>query len=125
MAESALVKYVQATHYLDWINRLQGKSNKRLIKSSPLWKLNPILVEGLMRVGGKLGNAAFSFDAKHPVTLPENSSLIQLIIDQYHCHIVAHSDLNITLNALRQRFWIEIRRVNPRRVIARCLFCIR
>ena len=84
MDEIALVKYVQTTHYSHWINHLQGKSNKRLIKSSPLWKLNSILVEGLMRVGGRLGNAPFSFDAKHPVILPENSSLTQPIIDYYH-----------------------------------------
>ena len=125
MAEIALVKYVQATHYSDWINHLQGKSNKRLIKSSPLWKLNPILVEGLMRVGGRLGNASFSFDTKHPVILPENSSLTQLIIEHYHCHNVAHSGVNTTLNALRQRFWIENGRVTTRIVLAKCLFCIR
>ena len=125
MAEIALVKYVQATHYSDWINHLQGKSNKRLIKSFPLWKLNPILVEELMRVGGRLGNASFNFDTKHPVILPENSSLTQLIIDHYHCHNVAHSGVNTTLNAFRQRFWIENGRVTTRRVLAKCLFCIR
>ena len=125
MAEIALVKYVQATNYSDWINHLKRKSNKMIIKSSPLWKLNPILVEGLMRVGGRLGNAAFSFDAKHPVILPENSSLTQLIIDHYHCHNVAHSGMNTKLNALRQRFWIENGRVAIWRVLAKCLFCIR
>ena len=72
MAEIALMKYVRATHYSEWINHLQGKSNKRLIKSSPLWKLNPILVKKFIRVGGRLGNAAFSFNAKHPVILTEN-----------------------------------------------------
>ena len=125
MAEIALVKYVQATHYSDWINHLQGQSNKRLIKSSPLWKLNPILVEGLMRVGGRLGNASFSFDTKHPVILSKNLSLTQLIIDHFHCHNVAHSGVNTTLNALQQRFWIENGRVTPPRVLAKCLFCIR
>ena len=73
-----------------------------------------------MRVGGRLGYAACSFDAKHPVILPQNLSWTQLVIDQYDCHSVVLSGVNFTLNASQQRFF-QNGKVSTRRAVAKCL----
>lgn len=47
----------------------QGAS---LPKSSPLCHLNPILDEGLLRVGGRLKGSTLSEEQKHPIILPKD-----------------------------------------------------
>ena len=72
-----------------------------------LYKLVPILADGVLRVGGRLENANLAFDLKHPIILPYSSYLTQLIIiiEQAHSQYMGHCGDNTTLNNLCQRFW--------------------
>ena len=70
-----------------------------------LRKLNPILVKGVLRVGGRLSNSLLSEEERHPIILPKDSNFTKLIIDC--CHIQsAHLGAQITLASVRKRFWI-------------------
>ena len=124
-AEAVLVKYVQAKEYPDWMNYLTGKTTRKVKESSSLWKLSPFLQDGLIKVGGRLGNSPFSYEIKHPTILPQNSSLTSLVINYHHSTKVAHSGVNATLNSVRKLYWVENGRATTRRILKECLFCVR
>ena len=50
-------------------------------KNSCLRKLCPILVQGLICVGGRLQRSPFSLDVKHPIILPKKHHVTHLIIN--------------------------------------------
>ncbi|XP_070566165.1 uncharacterized protein [Ptychodera flava] len=55
-AEDAIMQYVQRKHFPDEMALLQKKEQVR--RYSPLYKLDPILDEGIIRVGGRLERAS-------------------------------------------------------------------
>ena len=121
--ELYLIKYVQSCVYKDEMYLLeQGRLVNRV---SRLYKLNPILVQGILRVGGRLDNAVLDYDLKHPIILPDMNHLTTLIIRDAHAHSAGHCGVRITLNILCQRFWILNAKVAVRRVIGNCVTCKR
>ena len=85
-------------------------------------KLNPFLDDGVLRVGGRLSKASICYNAKHPVILPNNHHLSDLMIVQHH-HQVGHSGMGHTWTSLRQKFWIIKGGAAVRKVIGNCVFC--
>ena len=72
---------------------LEGTTKPRksqVKKSSKIFKLDPQLTDGLLRVGGRLEKAPFQLDAKHPIILPVSHHVVRLIIEFYH-HASGHS----------------------------------
>ena len=92
--------------------------------SSPryLLKLKPILVDGVLRVGGRLDKAPVDFSVRHPVILPSDSHFTALLILHHH-QLVGHSGMGHTWASLRQSYWIVKGSVTVRRVIGNCVFC--
>ena len=64
-AEKSLLQYVQRHHFPEEISMLE--KGKTPVKSSRLRKLDPILVDGVLRVGGRLNKTA----------MPKNSYTLQ------------------------------------------------
>ena len=57
------------------------KLNKEVKKYSVLGNLRPVLVDGVLRVGGRLQKAVvLSWDEKHPMVLPKRHHVSQLIV---------------------------------------------
>ena len=97
-AEVEVIKYVQRLFFPRELNALMTEaqqrhsisrvSGKRLSDGSyvsPLRKLNPIAVNGLIRVGGRLNNAeAIDCFMKHPIVLPTKHHVTHMIIRHYH-----------------------------------------
>ena len=54
------------------------------LSKSPLAKLKPFVNDGVLRVGGRLDRADLSYDAKHPMKLPGEYRVTEMIILQYH-----------------------------------------
>uniref|UniRef100_H2YFC4 Integrase zinc-binding domain-containing protein n=1 Tax=Ciona savignyi TaxID=51511 RepID=H2YFC4_CIOSA len=74
-------------------------------RSRPLFRLRPILMKGVLRVGGRLELSSFDNDVKHPIILPSRHVGTSLLVN--HCHVVAgHSGTQHVLAAIRERFWI-------------------
>ena len=86
-------------------------------------KLHPLLDEfGILRVGGRLENALISYEAKHPVVLPYQHHVTNLIISQHH-QITCHLGQEYVLSSLRQHYWIIKGRSAVRRVLSKCFQC--
>ncbi|GFV28264.1 integrase catalytic domain-containing protein [Trichonephila clavipes] len=71
---------------------------------------------GLVRVGGRLQNSQLRFNSKHPIILPSQHSISELLIMEQH---IAHLHAGPTLLAhvLRQSHWI----VGSRKLINKCI----
>ena len=103
---------------------LQSIKKKNLKVASSLYWLNPILEDGILRVGECLENALIDQDAKHPIILPNKHHLTTLIIERYHRDLSQSGGEHVLL-CIRQRSWIVRGHVAVRRVIGRCLKCQR
>ena len=71
----ALIKFVQSQIFDKEINALDNK--RSIAATSQLKSLNPILIDGMLRVGGRLENA--NSVENHPIILP-NHHLTRLVI---------------------------------------------
>ena len=100
-----------------------AKPNKAQVKkSSRIFKLDPQLTDGLLRVGGRLQKSPLQLDAKHPIILPASHHVVRLIISFYH-HTSGHSGTEHVLSMIRERFWIVKARAAVKRVLHDCFSC--
>ncbi|XP_066910509.1 uncharacterized protein [Clytia hemisphaerica] len=85
-------------------------------------KKNLFLGGEVYRWKGRLNNAPIPFDAKHPIWLPTNSPLVDLLIKQAHDKVM-HNGQRETLNELRSQFQIPRLRQRVRHFIYKCTIC--
>ena len=89
-----------------------------------IYKLNPFMENGFIRVGGRLHNAPIKIDPRHLNILPKKHHVVNLIIDYYH-RASGHSGAEYTLSLLRQSYWIISTRSIVRNIINKCFNCRR
>ncbi|KAJ8035403.1 hypothetical protein HOLleu_22626 [Holothuria leucospilota] len=113
-AERGVVKYVQSQCFQPIIDYLksQSKGVYKRCKFKTIRKLNPILIDGVLRVGGRLENAPLADDVKHPIILPSMHHVTDLVIEHHHL-LVGHSGAGSTWSSLREKYWggVSVRRV--------------
>ncbi|GFW61081.1 integrase catalytic domain-containing protein [Trichonephila clavipes] len=103
-AEETIIRWVQGFYFQEEIRSI--KKQISLPPKSPLRSLHPFIDEhGLVRVGGRLQNSQLQFNSKHPIILPSQHSISELLIKEQH---IAHLHAGPTLLAhvLRQSHWI-------------------
>lgn len=97
-AALVLIKVAQREAFgeeLKWFNQT---SQQKLTKTHKMYELDPSLEDGVLRVGGRLRRSSLEF--KHPVILPKEGIIMQLILD--HCHKgTQHQGQGQMLNKLR------------------------
>lgn len=119
-----------------WIRTIQNSSFKEemaelhtrqsLTKhNNKLNSLSPFLdIYGILRVGGRLHNASESYDARHPILLPADSQLSELLVEYEHRRLI-HAGPQQLIASLRRNYWIlGIRRI-VQRIIFNCNPCYR
>ena len=93
-AEYNVIEYVQQTCFTEELAFVS--KNKRLPKTSPLHKLNPIVFSALLRVDGRPDGILFPYDLKHSIILPECHFLTELIIRDTYEQEAGHCGVNAT-----------------------------
>lgn len=123
-AEKTILRCVQRKYFSEEIAVLQEPRSKQtcIKKSSPLSKLDPILKDGLLLVGGRLRHAAIPENAKHPVILPKGIHVTSIIIQYYHI-ISGHLGREYMLALLRRKYWIIQANSAVRKLLSRCVRC--
>ena len=122
-AETELIKLLQRAHFPGVF--AQPKNAEQIaakILPRYLQNLHPVILDGVLRVGGLLGRALVEFDFKHPVILPQRSHFTELVIRKHHA-LVGHSGASHTWAFLRQNFWIIKRGAAVRSSIGHCVLC--
>ena len=108
-AEEVIIKLVQNQSFkedMQTLRRVTEETQDKKIavkKCSNIYKLDPFMESGFIRVGGRLHNAPIKIDAKHPIILPKKHHVVNLIIDYYH-RASGHSGVEYTLSLLRQGY---------------------
>ncbi|XP_058827074.1 uncharacterized protein LOC131687050 [Topomyia yanbarensis] len=116
-----LVRRIQQQYFANEIRQLEtvGKVNRK----SKLRYLHPTLVDGIIRVGGRLHNAAIPVDGRHPIVLPKHR-FTDMIATREH-HKTLHAGPSLLLSSLRQRFWPLGGRNLVRNIVHGCMVCAR
>ncbi|XP_062703836.1 uncharacterized protein LOC134286264 [Aedes albopictus] len=100
------------------------KSKGHVSSHSALKTLALILVDGILRVGGRLRHAAISEDRKHPMILPARHILTERILVHYHQKQL-HAGPQLLVACVREKFWpLRIRNL-ARKVKHSCVNCFR
>ena len=119
-AELALITYKLWQCFGDVIQQMPNKVP--VSKQSSVMKLDPIVIDGIMRVGGRLDRALVGFEARHPNILAHVSHITHLIIFHFYV-LTGHGGIGLTINSLFQRFWIMKVTSAMCRVITNCTHC--
>lgn len=122
-AEVAILQFCQRQGFPQEIACLQ-KGMQNVIRNSSIYKLDPLLANGILRVGGRLSKMAMPTEQKHPAILPKNHHVSKLLLQHIHQE-VGHSGRNFMLSKLRQRYWIPCANSLARKVVYECTMCRR
>lgn len=122
-AESKILSYLQSKYYSNEIKILKSKGGI-LPKTSSIYRLEPFLECGLLRVSGRLQHSPVSHDLKHQIILPRQHHIATIIARKIHVEN-GHSGREGTMAAIRRRYWIPKARPLVNRIIRRCVICTR
>lgn len=101
------------------------KAKGKLDKTGVLNSLSPYLdKDQLLRVGGRLHKANLHEDTKHPLIIPHNSHLTNLLIADAHERTL-HGGPQLVLNYLRSKYWIINAKGVVRQYVRKCVKCMR
>ncbi len=104
-AKCLILKGVQKQMYQNEIDMLS--QGKQLPSHSKLHHLDAFIdKDGMIKVGGRLSHSSYSHSFKHPLILPKEHHVTELIIA--HCHAsVKHQGKGFTINEIRScGYWI-------------------
>ncbi|GFQ72714.1 uncharacterized protein TNCT_97141 [Trichonephila clavata] len=119
-AEETIIRWVQGIHFQEEIQNI--KKQTPLSPKSPLRSLHPFIDEHrLVRVGGRLQNSQLRFNSNHPIILPSQHTISELLIEQHIAHL--HSRPTLLAHVLRQTHWIVEDRKLINKCIRKCLKC--
>ncbi|GFT85837.1 putative bel12 ag transposon polyprotein [Trichonephila clavipes] len=119
-AEETIIRWVQGFYFQEEIRSIKKQIS---LPQKSITFLHPFIDEhGLVRVGGRLQNSQLPFNSKHPIILPSQHSISELLIKEQH---IAHLHAGPTLLAhvLRQSHWIVGSRKLINKCIRKCLKC--
>ncbi|XP_072177022.1 uncharacterized protein [Diadema setosum] len=119
-AELAIIQHVQLESYPDEMKRLAH--GKGLPKNSTISSLDPMLSDGLLKVGGRLQHAQMPSSAKHQYILPRKHHVTTLVMQHVHRR-VGHQGQNHMVAEIRQKYWIVGVGVLARNIAKRCIIC--
>ena len=119
-AEFEIFKEAQLECFPDEFRTL--KKDMSLSKRSKLLPLNPIVVDNLIRVGGRIGQSHLPFEQKRQILLTKEHFLSTLLVLDKHERNY-HIGREQTLSLLRESVWIIKGEALVRKVIQNCSFC--
>ena len=123
-AEVDIIRVAQEEVFSGLIRKLKGteRADERKLRNLGLLRLHPIILNGLLCVGGRLCNLNWPHVSKNPIILPPRHHITKLII--YNCHVTnGHSGISHTLGDLRRKYWIMQGTSMVKRVIHDCWTC--
>ena len=119
-AEQKWIAYTQSEHFSDIIITIKENKPNNIKNQLGLY----LDRHGLVRCGGRLKNAEICEGARHPLLLPKNSKLTDLIVENQHKRAL-HTGVAQTLGLVRHKYWIPHGRSVVKRALRQCAVCRR
>ena len=85
-------------------------------------ELTPFEKGGVVRVGGRLARSPLTYDESHPVLLPADHVISNLVVRDCHNRVL-HAGRERTLCETRRKFWILRGRNLVKRILRDCVTC--
>lgn len=123
-AELLIIKFIQRKYFSEEIDKLSNPEPKGVGSSSSIKRLNPILKDGILRVGGRLERSSLSMDSAHQIILPRDSRVSHLILLDIHKSL-GHTSRNMVLAKFRERFWVPSAISLIKHLVSKCVICRR
>ena len=121
-AEAAILRHAQ-TSLVECPGGRAPDGPVHVRKASQLASLRPLMRDGLLVVGGRLGSSpSLSDRSKHPVIIPRHHHVARLLIREAHIS-VGHQGRDHTLWRLRERYWVIGAGSDVRKMIKACVVC--
>ncbi|GFR29693.1 integrase catalytic domain-containing protein [Trichonephila clavata] len=118
LAETKLIRMAQREIFSAEIRNLHDY--KIILPNSKIKNLNPFLDrDGILRIGGCLGNSDLPYVAKYSAILPSNHKLTNIIIMYFHKKNL-HLGASSLLHCVRQKYWSLCRKI-----MHKCVVCFR
>lgn len=121
-AETELIRQAQEDSFGEDMARL--RSARPLTKTSRLYRLDPVIEDGVLRVRGRIEASSAPAETKRPIILDGRHQLAKLIVLREHC-AAGHANRERVTNDLRQRYWVIHLRPTVRAVERSCSYCRR
>ena len=115
---------MQASSFDEEIKFLRDHRQNKTVPPTYVSQFGLVLENGVVKCQGRMNNAEFLGSAKNQILLPAKHDFVQLIIKKVHAS-VKHCGLRDTLTTIRERFWILRGREAVKRVIKKCVICLR
>lgn len=120
-AEVAIIHYCQKQRFSEEIAALFSGS-RTVSRRSPIYRLDPVWEDDVLRVGGRLSSGAMPEEAKHPLILSKDQHIATLILRHVHQQL-GHGGRAHTLSKVRKRVWITSANTAVRKFISECSVC--
>ena len=118
-----ILKLTQKVYFNKEIQTLL--SNKLLNRKSFLLSLTPFVDnDGLLRVGGRLQLSKYQYNKRHPILLPKNDHLTNIIFIHEHKRLL-HASPKLLLNSIRETYWPISGLNTAKRIVRECVTCCR
>lgn len=119
----AAIIRTQKFYFPDEYDILQKRA--RISSNSSLLTLNPFLdTKGILRANGRLAQSpALTYNERHPIILPYNAKLAQLLVEFSH-KVTLHGENQLLTRILRSEFWIFRLKPLIKKVVNNCKPCI-
>jgi hypothetical protein len=116
-----IIKHEQGIYFRHELDNLKANDNVK----GTLNPLHPFLDDqGILRVGGRIKNANVSFSQKHPIILPRESRITNLIVHHEHIRLL-HAPPKLLLSSLNEKYWIVNGLSYVKKIVSKCLPCFR
>lgn len=122
-AEETFIGAIQRASFAEDFESLQR--SRTLSNSSSLHQLSPVVIDGLVRVGGRIDKSKLAFDSKHQILLPKEHPFTNKVVTFYHHYRVFHYGAQSTLAAVRTRYWPIRGLVLARKIVRNCIWYFR
>lgn len=115
--EQSIIIWVQRQSFPDVEKKAKCNGLQGTWRGIAFNKLSPMLVDGVLRVGGRLSYTKIGYDQKHPVILPPESHVTK------HHTLVGHMGAGMTWTSLRNSYWVIRGGAAVRKIIGKCFAC--
>lgn len=125
IAQFKWLRLIQSIYFTREVACLRPENPRQLPRNSPIISLNPKIDEhGLLRVSGRLKESTLERDRREPIILPRHGHLTGLIIWEAHIRTF-HGGNQLTLQKLRQQYWVIQGRNTIKTHLNKCTVCFR
>ena len=98
------------------------RNNSPVPINSKLQQLNPIISEIVLKVNGRLKHSNLPTELKHPIVLPSDHHITEIIIRDIHENSL-HSGRDHNLAISKEHYWIINAKSVIKRVLSQCIPC--